>query len=168
MTVVEYAIGRFSDDNDYDSVFCVFDRDSHSDYEPARLRCRELRRRRSNNQLCQFFAITSAPCFEYWLLLHFVDTDAPIVEQGGKSPGEVAERLLKKHFPEYKKGSLGLFVRLRDHLATAIRRAIRVNARNHENPHTKIVYLLKRLFEIKAVAKDEWAKTILAALKDAE
>ena len=50
-------------DNAFDSVFCVFDKDQHGNYDNA---VRMLSKVNS-----KFTAITSVPCFEYWFSLHF-------------------------------------------------------------------------------------------------
>ena len=100
-TIVSYALACFERDKDYDGVFCVFDRDEHQDYEQAKDRCRAIVRSNESGNPCPFFAITSNPCFEYWLILHFEDTSRAFARAGKKSPGDCAAAHLKKHLPNY-------------------------------------------------------------------
>jgi hypothetical protein len=144
-TLVNFALRKFDEFKSTELVYCVFDRDSHPDYEASRQRCSQLKRTTSNGATCQFLAITSEPCFEFWLLLHFIDSDAPIVGKGQRSSGQVALSRLKKHFPEYSKGAGEVFSRLRDRLPVACERALRINSRSAGNPHTKVVDLVGAL-----------------------
>lgn len=147
-TVVTYSVQKFEEDKDFDRVFCVFDRDSHPDYDAARNRCLDLRKRKSNGEFCQFTPITSWPCFEFWLILHFQETSAPIVGVGNRSPGDVALSTLQRLYPNYKKGAPGVFTDLRDKLPDAIRRAKQINSGSFNNPHTRIAELVEYLLSL--------------------
>ena len=59
---------------DTDKVYCVFDRDQHATYEAALQRIANS----LAGQQGRLVAIPSWPCFEIWLLLHFVYSAAPI------------------------------------------------------------------------------------------
>lgn len=148
-TIVKYALERFDEDDEFDRVYCVFDRDEHADYEASVERCRQLRKMNKNAKHCLFTAITSNPCFEYWLILHFEDTSRPFVRKGKKSPGDCAVSHLKKYIAKYDKGERGIHGLVRNHQATAIARAKRVNQLNLENPHTKMNELVSALEELK-------------------
>lgn len=127
--------GRERDDNlRYDEVWCVFDVDVH-----ARL-ARALERART----ASIQVAVSNPCFELWLLLHFVD------QAGALSPRRVSERL-RKHLPGYQKQ-----VRFRDcadGYSDAVIRARSLderhsrNERSGANPSTGVYRLTERVRE---------------------
>ena len=163
-TVVQFAIDQARVDGDYDQVYCVFDRDTHPDFDAAVARCRDLRKRKSDGGQCAFQAITSSPCFEYWLILHHADTDAPIVARGVKSAGDEALAILRGHWPAYGKGMRASFEATRDRLAIASERCLRVNSRDHENPNSRVVALMKALFELREVPATDWQEQVDRAL----
>src|SRR5215207_5340983 len=66
MSIVRFAEAELRD-GDYDRVYCLFDRDTHSSYTTAIQRVSNLPAARAG----QLSAVTSVPCFEVWLLLHF-------------------------------------------------------------------------------------------------
>jgi hypothetical protein len=74
----------------YDKVFCVFDRDKHTTFDAALHRTKDL-----NAEGKPFEAITSTPCFEFWLILHFGYTDQPFHTTGKKSVGDQVVSALK-------------------------------------------------------------------------
>lgn len=122
----------------FDKVFCVFDKDRHTDYLKA---LGQLKSRKN------YVAITSVPAFEYWLLLHFRYTTSPYQD--------TAELLrdLKKHLPAYKKNDTGIFAALRAKLETAKENAARSledrNRAKTDNPSTRVHILVKSLQAIK-------------------
>lgn len=64
-SVVDHAIWRYKVDRTsdaFDKVFCVFDRDVHDTYLQALDKIASIKPKNT------FVAITSEPCFEYWLL----------------------------------------------------------------------------------------------------
>ena len=92
----------------FDSVYCVFDRNSHQQFEEA-----------SNTARARGFRLArSWPCFEFWLLLHFDFVRAPYARKGNLIPCDVCIRDLRKHLPQYSKGELQV----------AILRSARLNA----------------------------------------
>ena len=82
--VVAHGMTLYEEDaktgDSFDQVFCVFDRDKHSTYADAVQRVRDCAAAGK-----PFHAVTSVPCFEYWLLLHFGYTDHPFDAAGRKS-----------------------------------------------------------------------------------
>ncbi len=100
-----------------------------------------------------FYAIPSVPCFEYWLLLHFELTTSPYSATGRKSVGDLALSELQHYFPEYTKGSNGVFLKLIGKLAEAKTHAqlslkeAKENAT--DNPSTYIHELIEYLQNIK-------------------
>ena len=127
-TVVQSAIDEFCKDADFDSVYCVFDKDEHTGYNAAVARVQSKRLKRSSSGSAKFHAITSVPCFEYWLLLHFVDTDAPFERTGSNSPADNVVRELLHHVPGYTKGSNQTYGCTCDNIDTTIARSQRVLA----------------------------------------
>lgn len=83
ISVVEHSKERYNEEkrtgDAFDRVFCVFDKDSHASYTRA---LDEVEKAKPKNI---FKAITSVPCFEYWLLLHYEFTTKPFVVTGAKS-----------------------------------------------------------------------------------
>lgn len=89
-------------DDCYDRVYCVFDRDQHEDFASALSEVKKF-----NDQALPFVAITSNPCFEFWILLHFHYTSKAYRISGARSVGDQALTDLKK-IPEFSKYSKGL------------------------------------------------------------
>lgn len=150
ISVVELALEMFRKEPDYNSVFCVFDRDDHESFDRA-LQALELAkplvRRAGKRKLgeARLDAITSIPCFEYWVLLHYQYTTAPMPLFAD------VERKLKR-IPEhaaYTKGERGLFLCTFRNLEDALANAERANAeaaRNGtDNPTTQLPGLIRYL-----------------------
>lgn len=132
----------------FDKVFCVFDKDTHGDYQPAM----DMLSNRKFKGIFQ--AVPSVPCFEYWLLLHFTYTDMPFNSAGSRSVCEtVIHELNSKFWPDYKKAVRGVFDQRIDQLeyakANALR-ALRAARENHtDNPSTRIHELVEYLQNLK-------------------
>jgi hypothetical protein len=71
-----------------DEYWVVFDRDDHPNYQQAITEARQAGLKLGN----------SNPCFEYWLLLHFVDHNASLGRHD-------VQRLLSKHSSSYSEKS---------------------------------------------------------------
>ena len=75
LSIIRHAKQRYREEKDagdaFDKVFCVFDKDTHAHYQQG------LDTIRSTTPKNVYVAITSVPCFEYWLLLHFNTPHAP-------------------------------------------------------------------------------------------
>lgn len=141
--MVERRIG-----DPYDKVYCVFDKDSHDSYEGA------LDAVRSAKPKGVFIAIPSVPCFEYWILLHFVYTTRAYVAQAGNSAGAQVLAALVKHMPHYTKGCAGVFnelvstvERAKTHADRALQAA---NGSGTDNPTTRVHELVTFLQRIKS------------------
>ena len=148
MSVVDYAIAEFNKSKDYNRVYCVFDKDRHETYETALEKVSRTKLRGG----AKLFAITSVPCFEYWLLLHFADMARPYGASASLSPCEELLRDLKAHISNYEKGNdvFGITYHL---IEQAIRRA-EIRERNcavdrNDNPSTKVHHLITYLQGIK-------------------
>ncbi|MFO9208400.1 RloB family protein, partial [Legionella pneumophila serogroup 1] len=83
LTLVEYAVEEYNRTRDYDRIYCIFDKDKHTTYEQAKEKITLLQKRVKKS--IPIYAITSVPCFEYWILLHYVDTASPYNGVGSKS-----------------------------------------------------------------------------------
>ncbi|MCY4613057.1 MAG: RloB family protein [Nitrospira sp.] len=115
----------------FDKIFCVFDKDTHADYQTAIDQCAQK----------NYVAVTSVPAFEYWLLLHFRYTTKPYDDVSG------VLHALKEWMPNYHKSYAGIFAELRDKLETAKKNAARsledrTQART-DNPSTKVHILVQ-------------------------
>ena len=146
-SVVAHAKRRYQQEEGFDRVFCVFDKDEHSTYQQA---VRDL----AAEELADVFtAITSVPCFEYWLLLHFIFTTKPYARSESYSPGQHVLRDLKVHLPAYSKGSQDIYLQLMPHIDLAIRYAERAGqqaAQNQtDNPTTQVHRLVSYLRALK-------------------
>lgn len=148
-SILKYARQRFREEHDrgdpFDHVYCVFDRDTHTNYTETQRAIQKLR---------GFHAITSVPCFEYWLLLHFVRTTQPFHSTPQKSAGAAVLTELKKYMPDYVKSQHSLFTCLIEQLEFAKSNAKFVlqdaRARDDDNPSTWVHELVEFMQKIKA------------------
>lgn len=142
LAVVDYALAEFARDGDYDRIFCVFDKDRHAHYQDAVIKAQS--QRLSGGATIE--AITSVPCFEFWLLLHFKDTARPYSASGKKSVCDNVIRDLKKYIPHYAEGRAEVFEITYPHVDEASKRAERLEERQAEaatdNPSTKVHWLV--------------------------
>lgn len=152
VSVVEYGLELYHNEKSstsgpFDRVFCVFDRDAHPNYNQALGKVAGAR----PNDI--FHAITSIPCFEYWLLLHFSYTTAPYAAVGGVSAGVAALKELQAVWPEYIKANQNVFVSQLKQLEYAknnAARALEEAKKSHtDNPTTLIHELVEYLQNIK-------------------
>ena len=152
MSVFNHAKQRYEDllhkGDNYDRVYCVIDKDKHPDYQQA------LEAIANANPKGCFYAINSVPCFEYWVLLHFIYTTQPFHATETKSICDcVCETLRACYLPTYSKGGKGLFAQLLPQLEFAkanASRSLKEAERNHtDNPSTQmyelVVYLQKEM-----------------------
>lgn len=149
INVVNDAIARFEANPEYDRVYCVFDRDTHASYFDAlnKLNATTLSKKVGGKRAgeARLEAITSVPCFEYWVLLHFEFTTAPFQNYDALRP-----RLRRcPGLTDYDKGRLGLYTDLKPRQADALRHAERANAAardsSTDNPTTQIHRLVREL-----------------------
>ncbi|ACE84110.1 RloB family protein [Cellvibrio japonicus] len=151
ISVFEYAQQRYDQEklagDPFDRVYCVFDKDTHSSYQDA---CDRIEKATPKNT---YFSITSVPCFEYWLLLHYRYTTAPYQPLPGNSAANQVLSQLKNYFPGYQKGSKNIFAELSGQLEFAknnAQRALAAAIQQHtDNPSTKIHELVEFLQNIK-------------------
>lgn len=129
--------------NPFDKVYCVFDKDQHTDYQTTVATIRQMR---------HITAITSAPCFEYWILLHFINTTNPYSPTANKTAAELVRAELKKYYPNYKKNNKNIFQDLLDKLDTASKQAKKnraiMKSSGTDNPSTLVDILVDYLREL--------------------
>lgn len=122
----------------FDEVWAVFDREGV--HETTRFQQALNRARRWKVELA-----ISNPSFEYWLLLHFENTDAPF-----SNAAEVMQRL-RTHLPSYAKNA-DVFEHLQPHSTLAMQRAEQLHqhckerdADEYPNPCTTVYSLFQQL-----------------------
>ena len=93
----------------YDAVYCVFDHDQHTHFNTASNEAHSAKLKLAR----------SWPCFEFWLLLHFVYHRRPYAPSGNRTAAENCVRELRQHLPNYTKGNAGVFEVLEDQMETA-------------------------------------------------
>lgn len=122
------------DDNSYDVIYCVFDKDEHKDFDQVLEKIKKTRK---------FEAIYSIPCFEFWVLLHFTLTTKQF------SKYKELEKEIKKNFNGYNKvNSKNLYHSLKDKLQTAIKNSKKILSMGPmPNPVTYIHVLVEKLID---------------------
>jgi RloB-like protein len=150
--IVAHAVKLYDEDalggDSFDKVFCVFDRDTHETFDAAVQRINDLNGAKEPKL---YEAITSTPCFEYWLLLHFGYTNKPFHAAGRKSVGDqvVSELKTKPGFSKYGKGQKQTYSLVKANTAKAITYAERVRKNagktGQVNPSSHVDILVKAL-----------------------
>ncbi len=151
ISIWQYAHEKYQEEKNagdpFDRVYCVFDKDTHASYRQA---CDQIAAATPQDT---FFAITSVPCFEYWLLLHFNYTTKPYNSLPGNSSANQVFKDLKQFLPDYQKGQTGLFTVLQNQLVHAVtnaERALAAAQSNHtDNPSTQVHELVGYLQKLK-------------------
>ncbi len=144
MKIVGFAKEKYRDEevagDSFDKVFCVFDKDTHPDYETAK---QAIDKMKPNGT---YEAITSVPAFEYWLLLHHEYNARPCTSS------EIYNQL-KQQMPGYEKGHKNIFTQLQGKLEDAKENAKRSldesKKNNTDNPSTRVHILVDSLQKLK-------------------
>lgn len=148
VSIVKHALIEYRNGG-YDRVFCVFDRDGHANYQQAL----DMVAKSSLAKKEKLQAITSVPCFELWILLHFAYAAGPFVKTGNKSACDNVIDAVLAHLPEYQKAMTGVFERLEPHTDRAVTHADRLARHNRDtgsdNPATRVHELVKYLRALK-------------------
>lgn len=128
---------RINGEPKFDYVFCVFDKDDHTNYFDAF-------KKGVDNKLC---IIRSIPCFEIWLLLHFRYSSRPYDNR------EELYRELRKEIPSYEK-NIDVIDYIWDRHEDAMRNSLRLYQeqakicdleRQHPNPITEIHVVIDKI-----------------------
>lgn len=153
------AIRRFEQESDFDRIYCVFDRDQHQDYQKALERIRSKKLRKRNGNLAVFRAVTSVPCFEYWLLLHYDCHTAPFHSTQTRSPCEaVIAKLKQGPIHDYEKKLRGVYERTKPKMQQARENAEKAveaaRAAGTDNPTTDLHKLVEDLIALATKKND--------------
>lgn len=159
-SVYTYALEALENDwkdtssDDYDYVYCVFDKDSHACYQKTLTAIQKNPKhtaivkdgKSKITKEANVIAIPSIPCFEFWALLHYEYTTAHL-----KNSAEVG-KLLKKHIKNYKKDETkDLYPHLKDKTSDAIKNAEKAlkaaKSASTDNPTTHIHNLVMALIK---------------------
>ncbi|MDR1874892.1 MAG: RloB family protein [Synergistaceae bacterium] len=146
--VIDYAYDYCSKENNkWEKIFCVFDRDDHPNFENAIRSAMSKNRTLLNDQgqKIDFLAIPSVPCFELWLFLHFEGVTSQI------SRFNLLKRL-KKYIPGYEKSATDHFEKTKDRLETAYRNTAQLSRNRNgpiiQNPFTAVDEVMKALMNL--------------------
>jgi hypothetical protein len=147
-SIVEFALNEYRREKEYDRVYCIFDKDCHATYNNALDRIRRARIDKGHS----IVAITSVPCFEFWLLLHFYYTTKQYDTGSGSICANVISDL-KDHLPGYEKGDHDTYQATKERLETAIVNSKRVvhhcETGGTDMPSTKVHELVEYLKNLK-------------------
>ncbi len=153
-SILKYAMKEHEQEklsDPYDRVYCVFDRDQHKSFSPTVNRISTLKMSGE-----PFFAITSTPCFEIWLLLHFDYVSHPFPTKKRSPCDQAISELRKKTTLDgYKKGVGGIYAKLSGQIHDAINHAKRLLKDNKktgsDNPATSVHELVEYLASLTKV-----------------
>ena len=153
INVVDHAIEMAKNTPGIDHVACVFDRDAHESYERAISKLNRLKPGRNDKSKPIYRAITSTPCYEIWLLLHFCYTTKAYHTSGTKSAGDKLVSDLCNYLASYKKNTTEWFREIINNLELAVKHAKQLKKHNYStnstNPSTDIHELVEFLIELK-------------------
>lgn len=153
ISVVEHAVALYerskSENTIIEKVYCVFDKDTHESFYRA---CATIDRYASEGMPIE--AITTTPCFEYWLILHFDFFRAPYQNKGANSVGNAVLKHLQTLYGKYQKGNTNIYSELKDRQEAAISNAKRAQhdseITGEKNPSTQVHILVEELLKYSA------------------
>lgn len=147
--VVQKGIEIYENNRSIDIVICLIDKDMHSNFTQALQKAKNFQKllqksRKKKIKETVFRAIPSYPCFEIWLLFHFIYTTAPFYGSGQRNTScceQVIKKLKKKgRLTDYKKGGTGVYEQTKHLLKEARINSLKVKrnalAINRLNPST--------------------------------
>ncbi len=150
-SVVRYAktLIKESSASPYDHVDCVIDRDQHADFQKAVDQVNGFK-----NKDTKLHLIVSNPCFEYWILLHYIYTTKAFGTSGASPCDELISTELKKYIPEYEKGNASIMIDLVENqlgiaLAHAKKSFDAAERLGTDNPKTEMHILVEYLKNLK-------------------
>jgi hypothetical protein len=148
VSVVKFTEARLIQ-GEFDRAYCVFDRDGHANYSEAL----QIVANSQNGKNGRLRAITSVPCFEIWVLLHFRYSSAAFNSAGSQSACDRVVAEVRKHFADYSKGHTGVYDRLETLMEKAHAHAKRLTEENattgSTNPATRVHELVEYLCNIR-------------------
>lgn len=143
ISVVECAEGKCTERGGYDHIYCVFDRDGHESFTPAREKIKTLASRKKKPLPIQ--EAISIPCFEFWVLLHYERTDAPFIRCAN-----VIDRV-RNYLPGYGKADAIIARQLIARAEDALGNADWIEGRaenNDYNPYTSVHKVLRHFAQV--------------------
>lgn len=151
VSLVKFAIDKHREDKGlYNRMYCVFDRNGHAGYQQAL----DAVAKSPLAKAQKLFAITSVPCFEIWVLLHFAYSTAPFAAAGPKSSCDRVIDAVHVHFLEYEKASADVYEKLEPRIEAALANAKLLAKHNtdtgSQNPSTLVHELVHYLRALKA------------------
>lgn len=158
ISVVEHSIEIAKTMPQIDRVACIFDRDDHESYKRA---INKLNNQpEPSDKTPVYKAIASTPCFEIWLLLHFLYTTRIYSSGGNKSAAQHLTNDLLKELPSYSKNNTRWFNDLIDKQKIAITNAKRLQKHNKttnsKNPATNMHELIEYLISLKNISSKQY------------
>ncbi len=146
--LLDHTLEELKKDPEFNHIFCVFDKDKHATYNSTLERISKLHPRGGG----VIHAITSVPCFEIWLLLHFVYTTKSYGTPFQGSSADLVIADLKKYLPDYEKGARDIFIHVLSRIEDAIKNAKQLTKFNEtsgtDDPSTKVHLLVEYLQEL--------------------
>lgn len=150
VSVVRYAISLAERakniGNEYDSIFCIIDRDSHLNYQQA---CDIVNGKKHKLNIV---LITSTPCFEVWYCCHYGCSTRPYSRMGKLSICDCVKKDLIKNWPDYDKSFKNTYTYLLDRVEAAIKNAERqlafAETAGTRNPSTEVHLVVSILRDI--------------------
>lgn len=142
LQIISYAEQKARELSEYDEIYCVFDKDTHQDFDKALSKAQNIK---LGNTI--FKAIVSDPCFEFWLLLHFTKITPNLSTSQSPCKALQNHKDFKKNLPHYSKDYDFKDI-IASHLSIAIKNANAVNninLANRQTPYTQVVVLVERL-----------------------
>ena len=129
-------------DDGFEIIFCVFDKDQHQSFDSARAKIKKLSSQKKMS--IPIYEAVSVPCFEFWILLHYKRTDMAF-----KSSREIIELLTKdQYIQHYRKCDYLLMLELMEKLEIALQNAIWLENQDYienENPMTSVHKLVQKM-----------------------
>lgn len=153
ISVVEHGIEMAKTRDSIDRITCVMDHDNHESLKRAinKLKTHTPKYKDKSKPLYQ--AIVSTPCFEIWLLLHFIYTTKSYIASEKKSAADFVISDLIKKLPLYSKNISNWFNHLVDKQQVAIKYAKKLQEYNVKtkstNPATNMHELVEYLINLK-------------------
>ena len=148
-SVVRKAMKSIERGDDYEIIYCVFDRDNHDDYDNAIKLINSFDR-----DGVAIHAIPSIPCFECWLYLHSDYLTKPYSNANSSATQMLKDLRRKSPFENYNKSiSTDLFEYLFENRHNAKKHAIRAikygkqngHDEYHEDPSSRVYLVLDGL-----------------------
>ncbi len=136
----------------FEYIFCVIDKDKHPTYNQTLESARTYKLKKEEHRL---EIITSIPCFELWILLHFCYTakDYYFSAQPSTCKALIHDLKSKPGMAGYEKGLQNIYDLTKDKIEIATTNAQRLETHcqtgNTDSPSTKMHKLLQELKSIK-------------------